>query len=60
MRCSNPTSGASTKLSRIASAIGMKISRPKYSVAMMMPASTAVATALSSAISSSDVRALNG
>jgi hypothetical protein len=31
--CSNPTSGASTKLINIASAIGTKTSRPKYNAA---------------------------
>ena len=56
--CSSPTRGASTKLSKIANAIGMMISRPKYSTITMMAARIAVATALSRAISSSGVRAL--
>ena len=51
--------GASTKLRRIAKAMGTKIPRPKYSIAIMMTARIAVATPLSSAINSSEVCTLN-
>jgi hypothetical protein len=44
----------------MANAIGMMISRPKYSTITMIAARIAVATALSREISSSAVRALKG
>jgi hypothetical protein len=45
-RCSNRTSGASTKLRRIANAIGTNTSRPKYSVPIIIVVAMADATPL--------------